>query len=185
MTKTVARLVEECRQVQRKIERFAARCDADAWGRRPPAGGWSAGDCIAHLNLTSERFLPVIDDAVGQARAAGLVGDDPGRLDLWGRLLLWWLEPPYRTGSKTAPAFVPVPAPKDQVMARFVSLQDTLCDSIASAGGLLISKVRIKSPFDARLRYSLYSTFRILPCHQRRHLWQAERAVGPGGQSST
>ena len=183
MTETVARVVEECRQVQRKIEKLAARCDAEAWARRPSAGGWSAAECIEHLNLTSERFLPVIDEAV--ARARGLVGEDPGRLDLWGRLLLWWLEPPYRTGSKTPPAFVPLPGARGQVMARFVALQDTLCDAIAASAGLQISNVRVSSPFDARLGYSLYSAFRVIPCHQRRRLWQAERAAGLGGPPSS
>lgn len=45
------------------------------------------------------------------------------------------------------------------------------------ADGLPPGCLRIASPFDARLRYNLYSALSILPRHQRRHLWQAERAL--------
>ena len=33
------------------------------------------------------------------------------------------------------------------------------------------------SPFDKRVKYNMYSAFRILIAHERRHLWQAEQAV--------
>jgi len=39
------------------------------------------------------------------------------------------------------------------------------------------SVLRIRSPFDARIRYSAWSALRILPAHQRRHLWLAEREL--------
>jgi hypothetical protein len=37
-------------------------------------------------------------------------------------------------------------------------------------------RLRIRSPFDSRLRYNLYSCLTIIPAHQRRHLAQAEEA---------
>lgn len=170
-------LIDESRQVQRRIEDLARRLGAQAWAARPPSGGWSPAECVEHLNLTSQQYLPVVLDAMARAKATGLVGDDPGRLDLVGRALVWWLEPPYRIGSKTAPAFVPRVGGGEEVVARFVALQDALCDAIDASRGLLVSKIRVASPFDARLKYSLYSAFRAIPCHQRRHAWQAERAA--------
>jgi len=41
--------------------------------------------------------------------------------------------------------------------------------------------VRVTSPFNARVRYNLYACFTILPRHQHRHLWQAERVWGEKG----
>jgi hypothetical protein len=35
---------------------------------------------------------------------------------------------------------------------------------------------------DARLRYDLLSAFEVIPVHQRRHLWQAERALARVGR---
>jgi len=45
------------------------------------------------------------------------------------------------------------------------------------ADGLPVDRIRIASPFDARLKYSLYAALTILPRHQHRHLWQAERVL--------
>jgi hypothetical protein len=41
--------------------------------------------------------------------------------------------------------------------------------------GLPVDRIKITSPFDARLKYNLYAALTILPRHQHRHLWQAER----------
>jgi hypothetical protein len=40
-----------------------------------------------------------------------------------------------------------------------------------------LSVRKITSPFDSRVRYNVFSMFRILETHERRHLWQAEQAV--------
>jgi len=45
------------------------------------------------------------------------------------------------------------------------------------SGAIDLEKIKIRSPFAEKLKYSVYSAFRVLPVHQRRHLWQAERAL--------
>ena len=61
------------------------------------------------------------------------------------------------------------------VLERFDYLQGELLVRIDRAEGLPLEQLRIASPFNARLKYNLYSAFRLLPVHQRRHLWQAEQ----------
>lgn len=174
----LALILAEFDQAQRRLEALVESTDEHEWGTRPPGGGWSAAECVAHLNATSGHFLTAIHDGLRSGTASGLVGDDPVRVDMWGRLLLWWLEPPYRTGSKTPAAFQPASAPdRRAALQQFTTLQEAVCEAIRTSRGLQISKIKIASPFDARLRYSLTSAFRLIPCHQRRHLWQAERAV--------
>ena len=41
-----------------------------------------------------------------------------------------------------------------------------------------LNRLKIVSPFGARLSYNVYSAFRVLAAHERRHVWQAERAAG-------
>ena len=43
--------------------------------------------------------------------------------------------------------------------------------------GRPIDRVKVTSPFNPRLRYNLYACLTILPRHQERHLWQAERVL--------
>jgi hypothetical protein len=46
-----------------------------------------------------------------------------------------------------------------------------------NAAGYRLDAIRIASPFVRRTRYSLYTTFCIVPSHERRHLWQAEQTL--------
>ena len=66
---------------------------------------------------------------------------------------------------------------KAEAFGEFSSLQSKLIDLLHEADGLDLKKIRLISPFDKRVKYNLYSAFRIVVAHQRRHLWQAEKAI--------
>jgi hypothetical protein len=63
------------------------------------------------------------------------------------------------------------------VVAEFETLQRELIALLAEAEGLAIAKIKVRSAFNAKLRYSAYSALRVIAAHQRRHLWQAEGAL--------
>ncbi len=150
----------------------------DATFHAPPRGGWSAAECIAHLNLTTVAFLPGIDSALATGRA-----DFPDsrryRRGVLGSLLAWSLEPPAHLRFRTLPAFVPQGiGTKSVILAGFERVQRDLADRIERASGLDLNALRITSVFNARVSYNVYAAFCILLAHERRHLWQAERAAG-------
>jgi hypothetical protein len=175
----LAAVLEELEAATRRLDALIAGLDQRTWSEAAVAGGWSPAQCVEHLNLTSERILPLLDDALQRGRAEGRPDDGRFTLDLFGRVLLWVLEPPYRVRVRTPAAFDPMDAPPiAETVARFRSLQERVGDAVVASQGLPLSRIRIVSPFDARVRYSVYSAFRIIPCHQRRHLWQAERIAG-------
>jgi hypothetical protein len=145
---------------------------------RPTAQDWSAAECLAHLSLSSEEFLPIIQKAIHEAREKGLTSNRKPAMDVVGRTFRWFLEPPIRKRVKTAGRFVPRSArAKAEAFGEFAALQSKLVDALHAAEGLDLRKIKIPSPFDRRVKYNLYSAFRILVAHQRRHLWQAEQAV--------
>jgi hypothetical protein len=148
-----------------------------AWSRRPDPARWSVAECIAHLNLTSRAYLPLLDDGLARARTSG--GPAPGRFhrDLAGWLLWKTMGPPARIRTRTTAAFVPSgeEAPTELV-AQFERLQRELLARVNNADGLPIDRVKIPSPFNARLKYNLFAALTILPRHEHRHLWQAEQA---------
>jgi DinB superfamily len=146
------------------------------WATPPGFGRWSIAECLIHLNITSERFIPIVDDAIREGREMGVRATAPLRRDLLGWLLAKWLEPPYRMRSKTTAAFVPVRIePMADVLERFDYLQGELLVRLDRAQGLPLERLRVVSPFNAKVKYNLYSAFRLIPVHQRRHLWQAEQ----------
>ena len=150
--------------------------DANAWATRPAAADWSIAECLIHLNITSERLLPLIDEAIRDGRTRGLEGQGPYGMGMIGWALRRFLEPPYKVKTKTLPEFVPVKVdPMPDTLERFDYLQQQLQLRIDRSAGLALDRLRLVSPFNARIKYNLYATFCILATHQRRHLWQAEQ----------
>ena len=145
---------------------------------RPNLSSWSAAECIAHLSMSTEQFLPVLDAALADARKKGWLAKRAPKMDWIGAVLRWFLEPPVRTKVKTTARFVPRSVrAKAESIAEFVRLQDRLGALIRESRDLDLRRVKVVSPFDKRVKYNVYSAFRIVIAHQRRHLWQAEQAV--------
>jgi hypothetical protein len=155
----------------------------EQWHARPPGGGWSAAECVRHLNLTSEAMVPLIRDAVERARA--LEGGAPARFrrGVVGWLLWSGSRPGKGMRVRTAPAFVPDPGEVDAgaVIAEFDRWQREQRELVRAADGLPLHRVRIVSPFGPRLRYNAFAALAILAVHQLRHLDQARKAAAGGG----
>jgi hypothetical protein len=135
-------------------------------------------ECLIHLNLTSKQYIPLLHSAIQQAQKDGMESHGPFRMDWTGRFLSWFLEPPYRMRGKTTPHTVPDrPRPPGAVLEEFRALNSQLVSLLEEGGGLAMDEIRIVSPFNGKMRYNLYSTFRVLTAHERRHLWQARKAL--------
>jgi hypothetical protein len=176
-------LAGQFEDVRRRGRALAAVPEA-AWARRPAGGGWSAAECVEHLNVTARAFLPRMQEAIAQARREGRHGAGPFSRGLVGAALAWWLEPPYRMRSRTGAAFEPGPAPaRGPTLAAFDALHADLAACVRAADGLDAGRVFVASPFAERLRYNLFAAFGVTAAHCRRHLWQAERALTTGEAS--
>ena len=166
---------KELNEATRRAWTLVQSTDGRLFTVRPKALSWSAAECLAHLSITTEMFLPVLRRAIDDARKRK--GNGKVKMDLLGRILAWFLEPPIRTRVKTAAPFVPKSTrAKAEAFGEFASLQEKLIDLLHEARGADL-RMKIVSPFDKRVRYNLLSAFRIVAAHERRHLWQAEQAV--------
>lgn len=183
MNPQLSQLLDELGRASRGFASLAAGARGDDWHRRPTEASWSAAECLAHLNLTSERYLPALTRGIEEARALGGPAPRRHRRDPMGWVLWRTMGPPARIRFSTSAAFVPTAdAPVAELLQRFEALQAETAACVRDADGLPIGRVRIRSPFDERVRYNLFAALSILPRHQLRHLWQAERALamGPG-----
>jgi DinB family protein len=151
--------------------------DDEALRKRRSLSSWSALECVAHLNLATQAMLPGIRQSV---EAAPKRSDDKPiyKMDVPGRLLAWSLEPP---------VFIKLKAPQlaqpresggpEEVLQEFEQLHIELIGLLHASAGKAIDQQKMKSPF-ANLHYNTYSAFRIIASHDRRHLWQAHKALG-------
>jgi DinB superfamily len=174
-------IADEYREAQARLDALARTMPSERWAIRSAPERWSVAECVAHLNLTSREYLPLLRDAIGRARELGR--DPVGRYhrDPVGWLLWKTMGPPVRIRFQTIARFVPQGGAAPEVLVQeFHRLQAAQLECLAQTDGLPLGRVRVTSPFNARVRYNLYSCFSILPRHQHRHLWQAERVWGGG-----
>lgn len=172
-------LAELREQFHRIIERVRAlqHHDAASLGRRPHPTSWSAAECFAHLNLSIDPYFPLWRQELAPDRGAA-APPSRYRLDLWGRILVWTLEPPPRFSFSAPPPFQPVEVGVvEMVLPSFLERQDELLRVLDSVGNAPLDRIKIRSPFDRRVRYSIWSSFCVAAAHERRHLWQAQRAL--------
>jgi hypothetical protein len=171
-------LIDEFGAAQARLHRLVATTPVELWPRRPEPERWSMAECVAHLNLTAAAFVPALRQALAAPGLTRSTGDrERYRRDPLGWLLWKTIGPPVRFRIKTPAPFVPGgTSPVLELIAEFDRWQEEQMACVHQAEGLPLGRIWIRSPFNSRMRYNLYSALTVLPRHQQRHLWQAEQA---------
>jgi len=175
-------IADEYRSAQARLHELVRAIPEERWGLRAAILIGDQLELRMHLNLTSMAYVPLLQHAVSRARM--LERRPPGRYrrDPIGWLLWATMGPPVRVRLKTIARFLPSSLAAPALLVQeFDRLQAAQLDCLAQADGLPLSQVRVTSPFNAHVRYNLFACFTILPRHQHRHLWQAERVWAGGG----
>lgn len=169
-------IVDELADADRRLLDLVATVPPERWTERAQPQSWSVAECVTHLNLTSEAFLPRLRVALDEGRGLGLPAPEVHRHDVLGGFMWRNMGPPVRVKVRAPAGFVPgSTAPTETLVAEFQRLQAEVVAGVAAADGLPLGRLRVPSPFAERLKYSVYSALCILPRHQHRHLWQAEQ----------
>lgn len=160
------------------FQTLVASAGAEMCARPPAPGSWSAAECLQHLSLSADAYFPIWQQVIAAAGPRKGERNAPYRVDFWGCFLCWILEPPARIRSKTPAPFQPIDCGKvDEVFDRFLERQERILAALRRCRGRAIDQVKMASPIDSRIRYSIWSSFVVNAAHQRRHLWQAEQAI--------
>jgi hypothetical protein len=158
------------------LSRLAEWAGEEHWAAKPTPDSWSASECVQHLNATSRAMVPLI---LRQLETSRRKEPMPGyRLSFVGWLILRSLSSPAKKKYRTTDAFLPPEpkSPKTDLIAWAVCQSD-VGDALERADGHPLHRLKIVSPFNARIRYNVYSAFRIIVAHEQRHLDQAEKAI--------
>ena len=168
-------IADEFTSASHRLHRLIDIVPAERWGARADPDRWSIAECIAHLNLTSQAFRPLVEQGLDAGRKRGGPAPERYRRNFTGWLLWKMAGPPVRFRVKTTAPFIPQGTlPQTELVERFDRLQEMQLAWVTAADGLRLHEIHITSPFNARIRYNLYACLTILPRHQHRHLWQAE-----------
>ncbi len=143
---------------------------------RPAPGAWSIAECLAHLNVTGQFYLPRIDRRIREAREARTLGKGPFRYGPLHRMFVRGAGPQAKLKFKAPKIFTPMPEHLLLVVVpAFMNLQDQFIERLYGVEGLHLRRVKIASPVSRFLRISLGQVFPFVAAHERRHLWQAHR----------
>ena len=180
MTEHAAQLAAPYLDARDRLAALTDGLDPAVFNHKPSADAWSAGECVAHLNVTAERWLPVLEAA---ADRDGPRGDGPFRYGWVARTFVDALRP----GSSPIPTVRAMKPPAasgrqssiamDEAVARFDADVDRYVGAVESADGLDLGRITVRSPFLPVLRLPLGAFLEALGLHNVRHVMQAERAV--------
>jgi len=162
--------------VKRDASDLVAGLSEAQFNWRPTPGAWSIAECLAHLNVTGQFFLPRIDRRIREARAAGMLSEGPFRYGLLARVMVRGMEPPAKLKFKAPKIFQPMSEHLSAVIVpAFITLQDQLVERLRGARGVDLRRVKVTSPVSRLVKISLGQVFPFVAAHERRHLWQARR----------
>jgi hypothetical protein len=150
---------------------------AAQFNQRPAKNRWSIAECLDHLNATARLLMPGFDAAIEKGQSLGLTSNGPFAYPLFERLFLAAMEPPPRFRFRAPAPLAPAPSHRDpgEALREFLTWQERLGERILRADGLDLRRVRMRSPVQPLLAYSLGTGFAATLAHERRHLWQARQ----------
>lgn len=179
MASQIQDIIAQFERAQQRLHRVVAGVPDERWAVRKEPARWSVAECVAHLNLTGRGYVPLLRQALGEARAVGGERTGSYRQGFVGWLVAKAVGPVPRgrgwSRARTIPAFMPSgDLPRATVLAEFDRLQAEQIALARAADGLPLEAVNVTSPFNPKIRYNVYAALVILPRHQERHINQAE-----------
>ena len=142
------------------------------WQAAP--GAWSIGQCLDHLCLMNDVYLPPVAAALKDAP------DGPVDEIVLGWFGAWFL----RSFVEPSPSGKRAPAPSKirpaqriplAVLDRFLSGNQSWREVIVNAHNKNVNRARFWNPFVPGIRFTAGTGLQILTAHERRHLLQAQR----------
>jgi hypothetical protein len=113
---------------------------------------------------------------VERARGAPRLSPD-WRPTIWGRLLLWALNPANTRKTKAPPAFRLTATPRVRVVDQWLAQVERTRALMRDADGLDLRAVRLSSPAAKIMRLNLGDAFAVTAIHAERHMGQVRRTL--------
>ena len=150
---------------------------------QPQPGSWSIGQCLEHLHVANEVYLPPMTHAIKGSPRALVPEIRVGWLGRW--FIRQYIEPDTQRRRRRSPGKIkPAAQVSTDMLDRFLAGNQAARDLVQRASQCDVNRVRFRNPFVPVLRWSVGTGLEILSRHQRRHLGQAERVRESEGFSA-
>ena len=158
--------------------RAAGALSAASMARRPSWGGWSVSEVFEHLCVTDGLYEAPLRALLAAERERTIHRQsNEWRPTIWGRLLLWSLNPANRRKSLAPPAFRLTSAPRAHVVDAWLAQVETTRALMRGADGLDLRRLKLSSPAARVIRLNAGDAFAVLAVHAERHMGQVRRTI--------
>jgi DinB superfamily len=169
------RLIAALDEADRHAREVVAGLTAEELNRQPQPGSWSVGQCLEHLCITNELYLPAISSSLRGKQSSPVWEIRVGWFGRW--FINNFIEPSPQTKRARAPKkIVPSARVEPSVLNRFVRSNQGVRELIQHAREYDVNSIRFRNPFIPLIRFTVGTGLEIVTRHQQRHLLQAQRA---------
>ena len=179
------RLISELESADTRAERLARTLNREQLNWRPAPGAWSIGQCLEHLLIANEIYLPAISVSLDGRRSSPVQEVTLSRFSRW--LIYNYIGPTNGKRAQAPPKIRPAVEVETSVLDAFLRSNDVARELIRRASAYDVNNIRFRNPFIPLLRFTAGTGLEIVSQHESRHLLQAERvrqsALFPASQS--
>jgi hypothetical protein len=173
------RLIAELNVSDERAKALAATLTRHQLNWKPHPGEWSVGQCLDHLSVSNEVYLPAISEALVGRSQAPVPEISVGWFGRW--FIRNYIAPPPpgavkpRTRAPAPGKIRPSPDVDRSVLDRFLRSNETTRQIIRQACSHDVNRIRFRNPLVGVIRFTVGTGLEIISQHERRHLIQAER----------
>lgn len=170
------RLISELETADFRAEQLVRPLTREQLNWPPAPGAWSIGQCLEHLLLVNEIYLPAISISLDGRQQSQVSEVTPGWFSRW--FIRNYIAPFSEGGGTRSRAPRKIRPAKDvdsSVLDAFLRSNKLARDLISRASAYDVNRIRFRNPFIPLLRFTVGTGLEIVSKHQGRHLFQAER----------
>lgn len=169
-----ARLAFELTANDQTARTLVAELTEEQLNWQPALGSWSIGQCLEHLCITNEAYLPPMTSALQGKPDSPVDQITPGAFGRW--FIRNFVEPSPQSKRISAPRKIRPGVRVDlSVIDRLLSSNKACRELIVRARTKNVNQIRFWNPFVPGIRFTLGTALEVITGHERRHLLQAER----------
>ena len=166
-------LLEQTRLIINQVEKLKT-CDLQTLTWKENATSWSILECLEHLNLYGDFYLPEIESKIQKSTTQA---DPAFKSGLLGNYFAKSMLPKDNLNKmKTFKDKNPLNANLDKsVIDKFIDQQFKLLDLLNQSRKVSLNKVKIETSISSLIRLKLGDTFQFFINHIIRHMKQIDR----------
>jgi hypothetical protein len=167
------RLISALAAADRRAEHAVKGLSPEQLNWRPRPDAWSAAQCLEHLQIAHEVYLPAISIALEGQQPSPVPEITLSPFSRW--FIRNYIAPnPGGTRARAPKKIQPAKQVDPDILDAFLRSNQTVRELIERASAYNVNRIRFKNPFIPLLRFTVGTGLEIVTQHQSRHLLQAE-----------